>query len=288
MPLDILSSTEQANAQQAEPASALRVESQVADLPEFQRLQYAFTAHLRAPETATAPAGIKPERLATYRELLFNNVTNFVDITFPIAKAQLGEVLWSRLTNLFFAEFNCTSPFFYDISLHFREFIEGLDWPELLALPWLESLLHYEWMELVADIDERPMASGVDTHALAEALSDDHDPQLQLAGPAWALAYQWRVHEWRDDTDLSAVKQQSVCLMALRADDAALSLQIHEITPFAAFLLEALTQAEAPLALSELIARVCSAMPQAHPHEVATMVRTVLRDLIVHGLRLRH
>ena len=258
------------------------------ELPEFQRLQYAFTAYLRDPEAAAAPAGIKPERLATYRELLFNNVITFVDITFPIAKAQLGEALWLRLTNRFFAEFNCTSPFFYDISLHFREFTESLDWPELLALPWLESLMHYEWMELVADIDERPMASGVDSNALDEALSADHDPQLLLAGPAWVLAYQWRVHEWRESTDLSAVKQESVCLMALRADDAALSLQIHEITPFAAFLLEALTQAEAPLALSELIARVCSAMPHAHPQEVATMVRSVLRDLIAHGLRLRH
>lgn len=272
--------TKHANEQQTKPQSA--------ELPEFQRLQYAFTAHLRDPEAAAAPAGIKSERLATYRELLFNNVINFVDITFPIAKAQLGEALWSRLTNRFFADFNCTSPFFYDISLHFREFTESLDWPDLLALPWLESLMHYEWMELVADIDDRPMALGVDTNALDEALSADHDPQLQLAGPAWALAYQWRVHEWREDSDLSVVKQESVCLMALRADDAALSLQIHEITPFAAFLLEALTQAEAPLALSELIARVCSAMPQAHPQEVATMVRTVLRDLIAHGLRLRH
>ncbi|MFQ3215954.1 DUF2063 domain-containing protein [Paraperlucidibaca sp.] len=276
------------SAQQTKHANEQQTKHQSAHLPEFQRLQYAFTAHLRDPEAAAAPVGIKSERLATYRELLFNNVINFVDITFPIAKAQLGEALWSRLTNRFFADFNCTSPFFYDISLHFREFTESLDWPDLLALPWLESLMHYEWMELVADIDDRPMALGVDTNALDEALSADHDPQLQLAGPAWALAYQWRVHEWREDSDLSVVKQESVCLMALRADDAALSLQIHEITPFAAFLLEALTQAEAPLALSELIARVCSAMPQAHPQEVATMVRTVLRDLIAHGLRLRH
>ncbi|MEO6697886.1 MAG: putative DNA-binding domain-containing protein [Paraperlucidibaca sp.] len=256
-------------------------------LPEFQRLQYAFTAHLRDPQAAPAPAGIKPERLATYRELLFNNVINFVDITFPIAKAQLGEALWSRLTQRFFADFHCTSPFFYDISLHFREFTAALDWPELIALPWLESLMHYEWMELVADIDERPLTARLDADALSHSLADNQDPHLQLAGPAWALAYQWRVHEWRESTDVSIVAQQSVCLMALRADDAALSLQIHEITPFAAFLLETLTQTEAPVAVSELIARVCSAMPQARSQEVASMVRTVLRDLIAHGLRLQ-
>lgn len=260
---------------------------QAANLPEFQRLQYAFTAHLRDPEAAPAPAGMAPKRLAMYRDLLMNNVIHFVDITFPIAKAQLGEDLWRRLTHRFFADFHCTSPFFYDISLHFREFTQRLDWPELLALPWLESLLHYEWMELVADTDERPMAAGIDTHAFDAALSTHPDPHFQLAGPAWALAYQWRVHEWREDTDLSAVKHESVCLMALRADDAALSLRVHEITPLAAFLLDALTQAEAPLARSELIARVCRAMPQANTSDIAAMTQSVLRDLIAHGLRLQ-
>lgn len=267
--------------------TALITRNEALELPEFQRLQYAFTAHLRDPQAHAAPAGIKPERLSMYRELLFNNVINFVDITFPIAKAQLGEALWARLTQRFFADFNCSSPFFYDISLHFREFTESLDWPELIALPWLESLMHYEWMELVADIDEQGLAVSIDTDALDAALANNPDPRLRLAGPTWALAYQWRVHEWRENTDLSIIEQASVCLMALRADDAALSLKIHEITPFAAFLLETLTQAESAVALSELIARVCGAMPQAHPQEVATMVRTVLRDLIAHGLRLR-
>lgn len=256
-------------------------------LPEFQRLQYAFTAHLRDPQAVAAPAGIKPERLATYRELLFNNVINFVEITFPVAKAQLGEALWSRLTQRFFADFHCTSPFFYDISLHFREFTAALDWPELTALPWLDSLMHYEWMELVADIDEQALTAHLDADALSASLNSSQDLYLELAGPAWALAYQWRVHEWRKSTDLSAVTQDPVCLMALRVDDAALSLQIHEITAFAAFLLENLTQAEAPIAVSELIACVCSAMPHANPAEVAEMLRAVLRDLIAHGLRLR-
>lgn len=272
-----------------------------AALPEFQRLQLAFTAHLRDPSAIAAPAGIKPERLATYRELLFNNVINFVDITFPVAKAQLGEALWGRLTQRFFADLSCTSPFFYDISLHFREFVAALDWPELTALPWLESLLHYEWMELVADIDESPMADTYDASAVlavrnGSALDSPsplnpqvfaHDPQLALAGPTWALAYQWRVHEWREHTDLSTVEASSVCLMAIRADDAMLSLKVHEITPLAAFLLEQLTDAEAPVPRSALIAAVCAAMPQTEVAEISEMTNAVLRDLIAHGLRLQ-
>lgn len=267
----------------ANPKSSTAADSA---LPEFQRQQLAFTAHLRDPNAVAAPTGIKPERLATYRELLFNNVINFVDITFPVAKAQLGETLWGRLTQRFFADFSCTSPFFYDISLHFREFVGALDWPELTALPWLESLLHYEWMELVADIDESPMAAAFDARAMLAVL-DASDPQLSLAGPVWALAYQWRVHEWREHTDLSAVTAAPVCLMAIRADDAALSLKVHEITPLAAFLLEQLSEAEAPMPRSALIAAVCAAMPQADAAEIREMTTAVLRDLIAHGLRLQ-
>ncbi|REH40228.1 hypothetical protein DFR26_0427 [Paraperlucidibaca baekdonensis] len=267
----------------ANPESSTAADSA---LPEFQRQQLAFTAHLRDPSAVAAPTGIKPERLATYRELLFNNVINFVDITFPVAKAQLGEALWGRLTQRFFADFSCTSPFFYDISLHFREFVGALDWPELTALPWLESLLHYEWMELVADIDESPMAEAFDASAVL-AMLNASDPKLSLAGPAWALAYQWRVHEWREHTDLSAVTAAPVCLMAIRADDAALSLKVHEITPLAAFLLEQLSEAEAPVRRSALIAAVCAAMPQAEAAEIREMTTAVLRDLIAHGLRLQ-
>lgn len=282
----------------ANPESSTAADSA---LPEFQRQQLAFTAHLRDPSAVAAPTGIKPERLATYRELLFNNVINFVDITFPVAKAQLGEALWGRLTQRFFADFSCTSPFFYDISLHFREFVGALDWPELTALPWLESLLHYEWMELVADIDESPMAEAFDASAVLAALDASaldtpapvnpqvfaHDPKLSLAGPAWALAYQWRVHEWREHTDLSAVEASPVCLMAIRADDAALSLKVHEITPLAAFLLEQLSEAEASVSHAALIAAVCAAMPQAEAAEIREMTTAVLRDLIAHGLRLQ-
>jgi hypothetical protein len=45
----------------------------VADLPEFQRKQYEFAAHIRDPEKNAAPPGIEDRRLAIYRDLFFNN-----------------------------------------------------------------------------------------------------------------------------------------------------------------------------------------------------------------------
>ncbi|PQA38038.1 DNA-binding domain-containing protein, partial [Amnimonas aquatica] len=78
--------------------------------PDFRQQQRQFTAWLRHPGTTPAPADIEPRRLEIYRDLLRNNVTSFVDITFPVAGAVLPATLWARLKEGFFADFHCTSP----------------------------------------------------------------------------------------------------------------------------------------------------------------------------------
>ena len=166
---------------------------------DFLASQQAFTAWLRHPAQATAPADVPLARLQVYRELLFNNVTGFVEVTFPVARALLPAPLWSRLCESFFADHACHSPLFTHISQQFREFIDGLDWPELNVFPWLRELLHVEWMELAADTAEvdNPAARGL---PLRHDLPDDDTP-LRLAMPVWALAYQWPVATWTVDSD---------------------------------------------------------------------------------------
>jgi len=50
----------------------------MAELPEFQKKQYAFAAHIRDPENVPAPEGIEDRRMAIYRELFFNNIRNLL------------------------------------------------------------------------------------------------------------------------------------------------------------------------------------------------------------------
>jgi len=200
--------------------------------PDFQQTQAEFTHWLRHPASAPLPAGVPPTRMQSYRELLFNNVISFVDITFPVAKALLPDAMWQRLTEHFFADHHCQSPFFYDISLHFREFVAALDWPELTGCPWLTELLHFEWMELAADIAEEPNPSIKPDCVLAdESCWSRLDAPVRLAMPAWPLAYQWPVASWTVETDPADLLMQPQAVVLWRnQDDHVRSLVVEPLT----------------------------------------------------------
>ena len=246
----------------------------------FQHTQAEFTRWLRQPETAPLPAGILPARMHTYRELLFNNVINFVDITFPVAKALLPAPVWKRLSERFFADYHCHSPFFYNISLHFREFVSALNWPELADFPWLTELLHYEWMELAVDIAEEPNPSIAADCALAdESRWERLDSPIQLVMPAWPLAYQWPVASWTTETgptDLFA-QAQAVVLWRNREDH----VRSLIVEPLAAWLIERITltdRSEPPPTLQCLATELVIANPGiSHEQALAASQRVLLQ-----------
>lgn len=164
-------------------------------LPEFQRYQLAFTAHVRDPRAAPRPEGVPARRMAVYNELLFNNLRGFLDACFPVASALLGERRWQRLAREFFAGHRCTSPLFRQIP---EEFVRWLGRREGgMALPdWLPHLAHYEWVELALDVMPREV----------EAPGADPDGDLLAGRPALnpvslLLAYPYAVHRigesWR-------------------------------------------------------------------------------------------
>lgn len=244
---------------------------------DFLAIQAGFTRWLRHPDSAPAPVGIARLRLETYRELLFNNVTSFSEITFPVAQGLLPPALWTRLTQGFFADHECHSPFFYDISLQFRDYVAGLDWPELAAYPWLQELLHFEWMELAADIAET-----ADPLPGRPGLPSDPDAPLRLNVPVWPLAYQWRVHAWRADTPADALTPSPVALLLWRDDQ--LDLRTHEVAPAAAFVVELLIAPEASHSLNSLAATLQQAAGLASTADALALVRTLLSDLADNGI----
>ena len=244
---------------------------------DFQQTQAEFTHWLRQPGAAVLPAGVLPARMHTYRELLFNNVISFVDITFPVAKALLPESLWQRLSEHFFADHHCHSPFFYDISLHFREFVVALDWPELADFPWLTELLHYEWMELAADIAEEPNPSIAPDCVLAdESFWRRIDAPIRLAMPAWPLAYQWPVAGWSVETDPADLQAQAQAVVLWRnRDDDVRSLTVEPLT---AWLVERIQLAGQTQTLRSLANELISASPGiSHEQALAACQRVLLQ-----------
>lgn len=154
--------------------------------PGFSVLQDAFTASVRDP-SLPPPAGIEARRLAIYRELFFNNVCDFLASAYPVLRSLLPAAEWDALTRDFFREHRAQSPYFRDISLEFRHWLEGsrADW--LAQRPWAAELLHFEWAELAVDCAETAPEPACGAGDLLQGV-----PVLRAA--LWPLAYRWPVH----------------------------------------------------------------------------------------------
>jgi uncharacterized protein len=160
-----------------------------APLPEFQRFQYAFTAHIRDPKASPCPHGIEARRMRIYRRLVYSNVESFLLTCFPVLRKVLGTRRWARLVRVFLATHRCRSPFFRQIPDEFIQFLQsngrcGPEYPEFML-----ELAHYEWIELVLSISTHtPDWSGIDPEgSLLE--------QRPVLNPVLAnLCYSWPVH----------------------------------------------------------------------------------------------
>lgn len=164
-----------------------------APIPGFQRFQEAFARRLRDPRQPR-PAGVPRNAMAVYEELLFNNITGFLDACFPVGRTLLGDPRWRRLNRAFYRDWPCQSPYFRDIP---REFVRYLLAGRTPRLPrWFAELAHYEWAELAVDT--------VVTEPPPTAIDPAGDPMVRPAqvNPALMhLHYRYPVHRigvaWR-------------------------------------------------------------------------------------------
>jgi uncharacterized protein len=131
--------------------------------PDFQRYQYAFTAHIRDPKANPRPQGVQARRMRVYSELLFNNLSGMVSACFPVARTVLGQRKWKALLREFFSGHRCTTPYFRQIPEEFLRFMQ--ERPPAAAEPdFLPHLLHYEWVELALEVSgKEPELEHVDT-----------------------------------------------------------------------------------------------------------------------------
>ncbi len=162
-------------------------------LPSFQRAQFAFTAHLRSPATVAKPEDVPEQRMAVYRELLFNNAESFVSNCFPVLRSLMTDAIWNALVRDFYARHVSSSPYFSEIPAEFLHYLAN-EKPADLAPTWpfLLELAHYEWLELVAQIavDELPLQqSSREGNELMPAV------QLRLSPVAFVEAYRYPVQQ---------------------------------------------------------------------------------------------
>lgn len=154
-----------------------------APLPAFQQFQMDFGRRCRDPR-APRPAGVPARNMAIYEELLFNNISDFLDACFPVCRQMIGETRWRRLNRAFFRDWRGATPLFRHIPREFTQFLETVKYP----LPaWLCDLAHYEWAELAVDTCDAVVAAH---HADGDLMSG----RLLLNPTLMNLAYAWPVH----------------------------------------------------------------------------------------------
>ena len=276
---------------------------------DFQQHQRAFTHWIRHPHTAPIPDQIEYRRMQTYRDLIFNNVRSFIEHTYPIAQAMLPSEVWDMLIDGFFKYGQCDSPYYYDISLHFREFLDQAPQKELenkdaegtvcqrasdliqqthQRYPWLRELLHYEWMALYVDMAE--------TLWLDDALGSkiipkpnplkfktlNKDVPITLKTTCWVLAYQYPVHTWSQDNAQARPEIAPTCLLIFRNQD--FQMRVFSLHPLWAYLIE-LIQTETACTIHHLIQQLSIATQyteKASSKQVKALIKWLLSINLLH------
>jgi uncharacterized protein len=157
-------------------------------LPEFQRYQLAFTAHIRDPKVHPRPAGVEARRMKIYNALLLNNLEGFLLACFPVLRQVLGTRKWAKLVRVFFATHRSRTPYFRQIPDEFIQFLQNEWTPPEGYPPFTLALAHYEWIELVLSVSNRSEDRTFDA-------AGDLMAGVPLLNPVLAnLRYDWPVH----------------------------------------------------------------------------------------------
>ncbi|PTQ88509.1 DNA-binding domain-containing protein [Agitococcus lubricus] len=235
-------------------------------MSDFVALQKQWTTWLRQPNTAPAP-DIDPRRLAIYRELFFNNVLSFLESTFLLCQQCVTADDWQILTRRFFAEHSCQSPFFYDISQAFCQFLQSQTAVQE-QYPWLLELAHFEWVELAADMAEAELPC---------AIQGDIIQQIPVLNPCvWPLVYQWPVHIFAEQLPPHEPPQLASCLLFYRTLTD--HVQFMEITPVTARLVECL-QHNQTLTGQQMLTQLAHEL-QLDMTQIQTMGQAILQDFV--------
>jgi uncharacterized protein len=121
------------------------------EIPSFQQYQQAFTAYIRDPHNQPRPKNVKTKGMDVYKEIVFNNLFESVSACFPVAQKVIGKRAWLKLMRNFFREHSSSTPIFRKIPEEFLVYLSNINalTPETFP-PYLTSLCHYEWVELLA------------------------------------------------------------------------------------------------------------------------------------------
>lgn len=201
------------------------------ELPDFQKKQYAFAAHIRDPEHNPGPDDVEDRRMAIYRELFFNNLHSLLSQTFPVLKKLHDAEKWRALVRQFMVSHQAQTPYFLEIPQEFLVFLQTAYELQDEDFPFLIELAHYEWVELALSVSQETNAG----------LQIDLEGDLLTGIPvksklAWTYAYQFPVHRITSKFQPHEPGEQPTFLAICRKANE--DMDFMELNPVTARLLE--------------------------------------------------
>ncbi len=210
------------------------------NLPRFRSVQLDFAAHIRNPELNPKPADIEARRMQVYVDLFYNNIKNFIDSTFPVARKIVGEPRWRTLAREFVHTHPSQTPYFLEISEEFLSFLQQRGLEDLP--PFLLELCHYEWVELALDVapDPTEAPSYIETARLdaTAAAATDEDAAVVISPLVHALVYEYPVHKISEQYQPLQPPEAPTYLLVYRTP--ALTVRFMESNPLTHHLLDLL------------------------------------------------
>ncbi|MDT8438094.1 MAG: putative DNA-binding domain-containing protein [Wenzhouxiangellaceae bacterium] len=243
-------------------------------------LQKQFSDHIRDPENQDPVDGIEERRLAIYRRLFFNNLSNLFAANFPIARKILANEDWDRLIRAFMVKHRPTNPLFPEIG---REFVRFLaEHPEHYAerWPWLAELCHWQFQATAARNDESRL----------ELL--DYDPEgelldgIPLVNPTLRMAqYQWPVWTIRANRLPDALDSMVLAIWR-KPDDTLGRMKLNLVTARLLEILQANSTQNGQLCLNQLAGEMQHPEPDVLVRQGQQLLQSLRDKQLVLGVRI--
>ncbi|MDM3870173.1 putative DNA-binding domain-containing protein [Porticoccus sp. W117] len=237
----------------------------------FQDSQFAFAAHLRDPEHNPAPENIEDRRMGIYRELIYNNIENFIASGFPVLKTLYSEADWHSMVRDFVSRHQSTTPYFLEISQEFLRYLQEEHKAQPCDPPFLLELAHYEWVELALDVSPESLPP-------EEEISDSDLLQQhpQVSPLAWRLSYQYPVHQLGPENQPQEPPEQPTFLVVYRNRKE--RVRFMEANAVTVRLLQ-LLEDDATLSGQQALQQIAQELNHPQPEQVVSSGAQLLRKL---------
>jgi len=237
----------------------------------FKDVQYAFTRHMRDPESNPAPEGIEDRRIGVYRELVYNNIEGFIANSFPVLRKITADEQWHEMLRDYVSRHQAHTPLFPRMPLEFIQYLEHERQGHSQDPGFMLELANYEWAEISVSLDTREIElDGVDVDG--DLLSG-----VPVLNPIiMPHTYQYPVHHISPDNLPDAPPELPTYLLVYRRKDD--EVGFLELNPVSARLIECI-QINNDKTGQQLLEGIAKELDHPDPQVVINGGHEIMRDM---------